>query len=420
MSGISMLLWVALVVGLLWMGRAGFRAYYIAAQPDQWLLRLRDGRMVDAGVGIARWRRPGDMVVRFTSTMQRVSFTVDALSLDRQPVVLDGFLLWSIDERGEAPFRAYRKMGLVGIEGQDRTMQSRKHLLTTPQHRAFRKLMSAEVQRHASTLTLDDLLLRQDRLIEGIEARMVALAEGLGMRVDQVEIVQTRAQDDAVMKDLGSAQLELIREEAARVRLEAAERVSQRELESRTRLALEDATARRDREAAEATATLELEQRRAELLTLRHEIERQRLEHERNQRLMALEADREVNLRAQAIEGERALAREAGEAALQAARRLREAVVLAERLGDSRAEAEARRDVALLLAAAEEAKSDAVRQHEIQRLVIEKMSGAISAMPIKDARWISIGADSPMGSLAGLVTGLHSLIQPDALTLPRG
>lgn len=37
-----------------------------AAKPDEWLLRVRHGRLVNAGVGITLWRRLGDMVVRFS------------------------------------------------------------------------------------------------------------------------------------------------------------------------------------------------------------------------------------------------------------------------------------------------------------------------------------------------------------------
>src|SRR6185369_17489337 len=66
-------------------GRTGADAmtllrWYFAAQPDEWLLCLRNGRLIKAGVGISLWRRPGDVVVRFTSTVQRVSFSVSALS----------------------------------------------------------------------------------------------------------------------------------------------------------------------------------------------------------------------------------------------------------------------------------------------------------------------------------------------------
>ena len=79
--------------------------WYYAAQPDEWLLCIRNGRLIQAGVGISLWRRPGDVVVRFTSTVQRVGFSVIALSRERLQVVLDGFILWSVSSEGDGPFR---------------------------------------------------------------------------------------------------------------------------------------------------------------------------------------------------------------------------------------------------------------------------------------------------------------------------
>src|SRR5436190_441137 len=52
---------------------AAVRWSWLVAKPDQWLLRIRDGRLVRAGIGISVWRRPGDAIVRFTSAVQRVA-----------------------------------------------------------------------------------------------------------------------------------------------------------------------------------------------------------------------------------------------------------------------------------------------------------------------------------------------------------
>jgi hypothetical protein len=59
--------------------------WYFVSQPDEWLLCIRNGRLVKAGVGISLWSRPFDVVVRFTSTVQRVRFTRE--ELDRQKAV---------------------------------------------------------------------------------------------------------------------------------------------------------------------------------------------------------------------------------------------------------------------------------------------------------------------------------------------
>ena len=89
--------------------------WYVAAQPDEWLLCIRNGRLVKAGVGISLWRRPGDVVVRFTSTVQRVGFSTHALTREHLLVSIDGFILWSVSAQGDGPFRAFQKLGVSNI-----------------------------------------------------------------------------------------------------------------------------------------------------------------------------------------------------------------------------------------------------------------------------------------------------------------
>src|SRR5512140_3122711 len=88
----------------------------VVAQPDQWLLCIRNGRLVKAGIGISLWSRPFDAVVRFTSTVQRVGFSVPALSAERLPVQVDGFILWSVSRDGDGPFRAFQKLGVANLD----------------------------------------------------------------------------------------------------------------------------------------------------------------------------------------------------------------------------------------------------------------------------------------------------------------
>ena len=65
---LPLILGLACVVLIVLLARAAARAR-VTAQPDEWLLCIRNGRLVRAGVGIRLWRRPGDVVVRFTSSL---------------------------------------------------------------------------------------------------------------------------------------------------------------------------------------------------------------------------------------------------------------------------------------------------------------------------------------------------------------
>ncbi|MDB4929751.1 MAG: domain/band 7 family protein, partial [Myxococcaceae bacterium] len=217
--------------------RALARRFYLSAQPDEWLLCIRDGRLAQAGVGIALFRRPGDVVVRFSATMQRVGFAVDAVSRERVAVRVEGFAFWSVSDEGDAPFRAYSRLGIADLRRPPPGLRHPKHLLTSPQHKAFQQMLSAVVQRHASTLPLAALIGAQDALVDGLAARIREVTAEMGVRVDQVEILAARPADPAVQAELAAEETERIREQAARVRRGVAERIATAEIEAGARRA---------------------------------------------------------------------------------------------------------------------------------------------------------------------------------------
>ncbi len=359
----------------------GIARALVIAQPDEWLLCIRNGRLVKAGIGIHLLRFPGDVVARFTSTVQRVSFSVGALSNERLRVTVDGFILWSVSAEDDAPFRAFQKLGLVNLDAPPRDLRSPKHLLSTPQHHAFQQLLGAAVQRLAAARSLEDLLLRQDALVTDLLEQLASLEDEMGIHVDEVEVLQVRPADEELLRQMSAQVEERVREEAANVRLEAAEREKRRAIESEARIAQEQAEARR-----------------------------QELEREKSLTLARIAHEREVKLREREVEREEALAAEARAIEIAKAVLAREELQLAARLDRTRREAEASGLAISVVASAEEKKSQAVRDHELARLVAEKVGDALKELPLHEARWITVGPDSPAGSIAGLITAARELV----------
>src|SRR5437868_923416 len=108
-SGIGLLLLLAFAALRL------VRWSWVVSRPDEWLLHLRDGKPVRAGIGISVWRLPGDVVVRFSSAIQRVTFSAGATSREQVPFTLEGFALWTVIGEGDGPFRAFRNLGLANL-----------------------------------------------------------------------------------------------------------------------------------------------------------------------------------------------------------------------------------------------------------------------------------------------------------------
>ncbi len=315
---------------------------------------------MNAGIGIALWRRPGDVVARFTSTVQRVKFEVEALTREHVRVNVAGFALWSVSPGGERPFEAFRKLGMANLDAAPADLKSSRHLLTTAQYKAFQALLAAEVQGHATTLGLREILSDQQAFGAGLAGRLGLFARGMGIEMDRVEILHARPGDPSILGDLSARHEQEVREEATRVRVESAERLKQQEIASAARLAQEEAKGRLERETAA----------------------------------------------------------EAGALALLQARLEREETELAARLDRTRREAILRSETVALANAAEEQKSQAVRDHELAKLVSEKIAEALKALPLRDARWVSFGGESPIASLAGMIAGARELLAPPSERAP--
>lgn len=330
---------------------AAVRWSWLVAGPDQWLLGVRDGRLVRAGIGIGIWRRPGDTIVRFTSAVQRVTFKATAPSREQVPFVVEGFALWTVHGEGDGPFVAFGNLGLANLLERPALLRSDKHLLTGPQYHAFQALLSAEVQQLVAAAATATLLTDRAELADRVAERLARLAASLRFKIVQVEVQSVHPAEPALATDLAAREERSIREEGERVRLESHERIKRASIESEGRLAAEAQT----RAAA---------QRLAEEESLRR---------------------------------------------LSEQRRLREEADLTAQLDRKRREAEAQRDALLLVGEAAEKKSQAVRDLELAMFTSGKVAEGLATL--KEARWVSIGGEAPVQSLASMIVGLREQLR---------
>jgi hypothetical protein len=399
----------------------GARWSFVTSQPDEWLIRIRDGKLALAGIGISIWRRPGDLIARFSSTIQRVSFKVDALTKESLHALIEGFVLWSVSSTDDGPFLAFRNLGVANLSNSPHDLASKKHLLTKQQYCAFQQVFAAEVQRYTATESLDQLMLGQEEFVEKVTQQLREVSTPLGIHIEQFQLLQVQPVDSALLRALSARYEQQARENEAQIRLETAERMKKRELESATSLAKEESNAHRDTKAYAAQVELELEQRRAELLDAQNHVKRQQLEHEGELKMEQLEIERKTKLRVQEIERERQLAADAAQQELIEARIRREETEAKAKQAHMIAAAETERDAILAVSSAEEKRPQAVRDHELARLVTEKVAQALGSLPLKDARWLNIGNESPIASIAAAIGEIRKLFSENgAPTKPFG
>ncbi len=249
------LLAVSLVLGVVW---AAAHWSVVVAQPDEWLLLVRDGHLAAGGVGIRAWRRPGDVVARFSSTLQRVAFEVEAQTREHLSVKLEGFALWSVGKAPEQALRAFSGLGLVNYEREPGAAAT-KHLLAKPQYRAFQAYLCAEMQQFMGQLSLREVLAMREQ--QPLIARITAFMTSVGLEFGQLEIIAARPSDAQVSESLAAPEREVLKVQASQAQVVAGESIRVAKMEFEARMALRTA---QDRIAA-AQAQLEAEEAEAEV-----------------------------------------------------------------------------------------------------------------------------------------------------------
>ncbi|MEL6340360.1 MAG: SPFH domain-containing protein [Myxococcota bacterium] len=388
--GVSLVVLVGLIL----------RRAIVIGEPDEWLLRIRNGRLLNAGIGVFLVKLPWDRVVRFSAAMQRVRFSAEPLSSENTPVSIEAFLLWSISSGGEGPFRAFSKLGIVDRKRLgDPLAQDRKHLLQRPQHHAFQQLLRAAVEQLTPRFSLRELLSGNDRFLDALREELVRITEPMGVQVDDVQVLQIRPRNPGLLSQLAAAIEYETDEKAAKAKLESRERVERAEIESATELEHERRKAARDQEIAKARLALETQQEKARLLKAQYTARCEELEHEH--RLALLEARHSEEYQ---------LAKEARKTSVRKARIARRELAVSAKLRRRRRGFELKRDAITTIAQAEETKSAALREYELARLATVKLAESLKRLPLKDARWVNVGASSPVETLATLLTTGQSLL----------
>ena len=180
-------LWLGIAGALfaLWLLARALWSLVLRAGPDEWLLQIRDGALVRAGVGVTAIRWPQDRIVRFPASVQRVRFRAEVLSRELLPVTVEAFALWSV--LPDDPLLAARRLGLASERyGRD------QHLLSRPQYHAFQQAFASMARKHAGTFSLAELCRDPAPLAEAVLREAVGELASLGARVEGVSIIEAQ------------------------------------------------------------------------------------------------------------------------------------------------------------------------------------------------------------------------------------
>jgi regulator of protease activity HflC (stomatin/prohibitin superfamily) len=253
----------------------------VTAQPNEFLIQMRGGKVVRAGQGLSCFKWPSDSVAIVPTSIAKLGFVADQVTVEKVGVEVRGLAVYRIAE----PLVAFRMIDL------DRTSLTEilREMFVGATRRIVASLRLDECIRHRKDHIAAALMEEIAPILAGQGAADDTNSAGWGVVLDTIEIQDVRVLSEVVFERLQAP----YREKLALEALVAEEHVTKERarLENERRRAAEQA----QRELmAEEEARIAAERRRAEE-AMRHEqaLADQRLEAELARARRKAEADRE-------------------------------------------------------------------------------------------------------------------------------
>lgn len=362
---------------------------FVTAKPSEYLIHMRRGRILrrSTGQGGSCFKWPWDSVAIIPTSINRMQFTTDQVTLEKVGVQVTGLAVYRIVDP-EITFR------MLNFSFSERATEKLADIL--------REMFVGATRRHVANLTVEQVITRRKDAIAGeLMAELAPLMRGHGQTedttpmgwgvvLDTVEIQDVRVLSDAVFRDMQAEFRAKLALRARTAELDNAQEVAAREAASaraieEAKLSAENATRQLRAQTETRSTEIELaeESRREALrarvrqeglvrgqdertaqLRLHAELEGQRASQDEEARLAALAREQRI------AQAERELIDTRHENAMRAL-----AVETAEEQGRARVEAERREAESLAL--------EVIRRRD---LALERQASEVQAAHLRDQR----------------------------------
>ncbi len=366
---------------------------FITAKPSEYLIHVRGGRIRrrSTGQGASCFKWPWDSVAVIPTTISRLQFTADQVTVEKVGVQVTGLAVYRIVE----PEIAYRMLNFSYAERASEKLAS-----------ILREMFEGATRRHIANLSVEDVMTRRkDAIAETLLAELAPVMRGHGQAhdstergwgvvLDTVEVQNVRILSEAVFRDMQATYRSQLALAARQAELASERDIAVREAESKRRIEEVRLQAEVAGEEAKLAAETNARERKAKAESRASEIElsetgrREALEAQARAARLQRSQEHDISeLRAEAeIERERAereeksrlaaLARE--QTLAEAERQVREAqhqnraraLEMRASLQQQQAESE------MAAREAESAAAELVRQRELE---LERLAGELEA-----------------------------------------
>ncbi|MDI3285560.1 SPFH domain-containing protein [Polyangium sp. 15x6] len=288
----------------------------VTSEPHEFLILIRDGKVKRSGQGVSVFKWPSDSVTLIPTTIQKLQFRADQVTLEKAGVEVTGLAVYRIVE----PLLAYRMID----RDRDGLTDILREMFVGATRRIVAGLRLEECITHRKERVAAALMDEIAPVLAGEGSLQDGTSAGWGVVIDTIEIQDVKVLSQEVFTRLQAPYREKLALEALRAKEEVA--VEENRLAFERKRAAEDArraimTEEEARIAAERKREMEALEHKQALARRAHEEEltraRERAEAEQAEARIALETRRAAAELEADIESKKRSVPELGEARLQ-------------------------------------------------------------------------------------------------------
>lgn len=155
--------------------------------PNQWVVIMRDGEQINAGIGLNCYKSPWDSVAIFPSRLVKVEVKTEQVTVEMQGIGVSSMIEWTVDRKN--PMKAYKNLDLAS--GNFNTANE-----------TLRAMTSAIVRNQIANSTIDHIIKNRQMLREEILKEMDEVGSGWGVYLATVEVTDVKILSGGLFKDM--------------------------------------------------------------------------------------------------------------------------------------------------------------------------------------------------------------------------
>lgn len=271
---------IAALIAMLVVAGFIFSQVRVVAQPNEWMIVLREGKMIKCGVGISCLKMMNDKVVKFPSKVHKVNFTAQQVTREMQGIEVSGMIIWTIFRDGEGPFKAYKSLGNDIHEAEPKI--ANQNLV---------EMANGIVRHKIANSTINEILRNRKLIREDIKKELNKNINGWGVWLETVEITDVKILSGSLFENLQTEFREAQRQKAEIIGMKADNEMKERKLLSNLEFAKKEAENETKKQIIKSNEQLKVNQEKQRIYDLDQELQKEKFEKDQELKKLISEAD---------------------------------------------------------------------------------------------------------------------------------